>query len=295
MSTKYIANDLLTFSQLRHSKSFTKCADTLGITKASVSRTVARLEAHFEVALLSRNTRGVNFTSAGEVLLKRAINVSDEMTALEQEMNEFMSAAKGRLRIAAPSAIAMYRLSPLLPEFSAMHPKIDIELDLVERTINPITAHYDLVLTWYPPKEQLVYAKHIKGYEVVIAASPRYFEKHGQPCSPSELKDHNCLHYKYYSGNKHWQFEIQGETASYETGGRFTVETSALLLQPLLAGQGIARLPLFIVADYIRTGELVSLFTECKPNVADLYGVYVNKSEKDPLVTTLFQFLESRL
>lgn len=295
MSTKYIANDLLTFAELRFTKSFTQCADNLGVTKASISRAVARLEEHYDIALLSRNPRGVNFTCAGELLLQRAINVEAEVKSLEQDMSLFMSESRGSLRIAAPSAVAMYRLAPLIPEFSVMYPRIDIELDLVERTINPITEHYDLVLTWFPPKEQLVYAKHIAKYEVVIVASPMYLKRHGKPINPVELKHHNCLHYKYFSGKKNWKFTSEGKSLSYETGGRFTVETSALLLSPLLAGQGIARIPKFIVENHLRHGELTELFEEFKPSVADLYGVYINKSSKDPVVTKFFEFIENKL
>jgi len=295
MSTKYIANDVHIFAEIRYTKSFTKCAANLGTTKASVSRSVARLEEYFDVALLSRNPRGVNFTSAGELLLRRAINLENEIDALKQEMKDFMSEAKGSLRIAAPSAIAMYRLSPLIPDFSKLHPKIDIELDLVERTINPITEHYDLVLTWYPPKDQLVYAKHIKGYEVVIVTSPDYLKNNGNPSRPSELVNHNCLHYKYYSGKKMWKFKGPNKIECHEAGGRFTVETSALLLQPLLAGQGIARIPKFLVDSHLKQGELVNLFDKYTPQVADLYGVYVNRSNKDPVVTKFFEFIMNKL
>lgn len=295
MSNKYTTNDLLIFAELRFTKSFTKCAENLAITKASVSRAIARLEAHFEVALLSRSPRGVNFTSAGELLLKRAVNIENEIKSLSQEMTSFMSEAKGSLRIAAPSAIAMYRLSPLIAEFSAMHPNIDIELDLVERTINPVTEHYDLVLTWFPPKERLVYAKHIRDYNVVIVASPTYLKQHGEPQNPCELADHNCLHYKYYSGKKTWQFEYQNNTEVHPAGGRFTVETSSLLLPPLLAGLGIARVPQFLIENELELGHLVKLFEQYKPNVAKLYGVYVNKSTRDPVVTKFFEFIENKL
>ena len=193
MSLKTIANDLMTFAELRFTRSFTQCAHSLGINKASVSRAVARLEAHFEVSLLVRNARGVNFTNAGELVLQHAVDMETQLSALQRDIDDFMSAARGKLRVAAPSAVAMHRLSPLLPEFSGMHPHIDIELDLVEHTINPVTEQYDLVLTWYPPKEQLVYARRVTEYEVVIVAAPDYLNKHGEPDTPSINTENQTL------------------------------------------------------------------------------------------------------
>ena len=94
---------------------------------------------------------------------------------------------------------------------------------------------------------------------------------------------------------KTWKFNIGGEINGFSTGGRFTVQSSVLLVPPLLAGQGIARVPKFIVQQYLVSGDLVTLLDGYQANNAELYAVYVSRSDKDPVVNRLFDFVQNRL
>jgi DNA-binding transcriptional LysR family regulator len=295
MSPKKIANDLIIFAQFSLTPSFIGSAEVLGITKASVSKSVAKLEDYYGVSLLVRSPRGVRFTNAGKVVAKYAHQLLETIDELDSKLDEFKISAKGHLNVVAPAAIATLKLSPLLHKFSQENPEIDIELDIAEQTLNPVTDPYDFVLSWFPPKDHNVYAKHIASYEVVIVSSPMYLAKNGTPKSPEELSDFNCLHYKYYSGKKQWKFLINGENTTFATGGRFTVATSTLLKEPLKSGQGIARLPKFIIQDELDSGELVQLFESYKIEQAKLYAVYANKGEDDPVVTKLLDFVVDQM
>lgn len=199
MSPKKIANDLIIFSQFSATASFIGSAEVLGITKASVSRSVTKLEEYFGVSLLVRSPRGVKFTNAGELVSKYAHQILESIDELDSKLDEFKIRTKGHLKVAAPAAIAALKLSPLLPIFSQDNPEIDIDLEMVEHTLNPVTDPFDFILSWFPPKDHNIYAKHLTSYEVVIVASPIYLAKIGSPNHPSELINFNCLHYKYYS------------------------------------------------------------------------------------------------
>jgi len=295
MSPRKIANDLIIFAQFSSTPSFIGCAEVLGITKASVSRSVSKLEEYFGVSLLVRSPRGVKFTNAGELVSTYSLQLSESIDELESKLDVFKVRTKGHLKVAAPAAVAIMKLSPLLPIFSQNNPDIDIELAMEEQTLNPVTDPFDFVLSWYPPKDHNIYAKHIKSYDVVIVSSPQYLLKKGLPKHPSELSNFNCLHYKYYSGQKNWKMRIDGEIKSFATGGKFTVATSTLLREPLKSGQGIARLPKFIVQDELDSGELVQLFEDYEIEKAKLYAVYANKAEKDPVVTKLLNFVISEI
>jgi DNA-binding transcriptional LysR family regulator len=295
MSPKKIANDLIIFAQFSSTPSFIGSAEILGITKASVSRCVARLEEHYGVSLLVRSPRGVKFTNAGTLVLKYAQQLVESIDELESKLDEFKISTKGHLNVVAPAAIATLILSPLLHAFSQENPDIDIELDMAEQTLNPVTDPYDFVLSWFPPQDHNVYAKLITSYDVVIVSSPLYLAKKGVPTHPEELRNFNCLHYKYYSGKKQWKFFINNEIKEFVAGGRFTVATSTLLKEPLKSGQGIARIPKFIVQDELNSGELVQLFTNYEIEKAKLYAVYANKGGSDPVVKKLLDFVVDKM
>jgi DNA-binding transcriptional LysR family regulator len=295
MSPKKIANDLIIFAQFSSTPSFIGCAEILGITKASVSRSVAKLEEYYGVALLVRSPRGVKFTNAGTLVSKYALQLLESIEVLGSKLDEFKISTKGHLNVAAPAAVATLKLSPLLHIFSQKNPEIDIELDMVEHTLNPVTDPYDFVLSWFPPQDHNVYAKLLTSYDIVIVSSPMYLAENGIPKHPKELGNFNCLHYKYYSGKKQWKFLIHGELEAFSTGGRFTVATSTLLKEPLKSGQGIARLPKFIVQDELDSGELVQLLENYEIEKAKLYAVYANKGENDPVVTKLLEFVVDKL
>lgn len=295
MSLNRIANDLLIFAQLQHTPSFTQCAEQLGITKASVSRSVSKLEAHFGLSLVARSPRGIHFTNAGKLVAASASEMANSLDKLEADIIEFLPGARGLLKVAAPAAIASLKLSPLLPVFSRNNPQVEIELDVIEHCLNPVTDQFDLILSWYPPQESNVYVKLLNRYPVVVAASPDYLNRYGYPESPAALEQHNCLHYKHYSGQKRWKFIIDGQEQSFNTSGRFTVATSTLLKEPLLAGQGIARLPRFIIEDQLQSGELVPLFEEYQLTPASLHAVYAHRSDNDPVVSKLLDFLTQNL
>jgi len=295
MSPKKIANDLIIFAQFSSTHSFIGCAEILGITKASVSRSVAKLEEYYGVSLLVRSPRGVKFTNAGTLVSKYAQQLLESIDELGSKLDEFKISTKGQLKVAAPAVIATLKLSPLLHLFSQENPEIDIELDMVEQTLNPVTDPYDFVLSWFPPQDHNVYVKPLTSYDVVIVTSPMYLVGKGMPKHPKELVNLNCLHYKYYSGKKQWKFLINGENKAFSTGGRFTVATSTLLKEPLKSGQGIARLPKFIVQDELDSGELVQLFESYEIEKAKLYAVYANKREDDPVVTKLLNFVVDKI
>jgi len=295
MSPKKIANDLIIFAQFSSTPSFIGSAEILGITKASVSRSVAKLEEYYGVSLLVRSPRGVKFTNAGILVSKYALQLLESIDELGSKLDEFKISTKGQLKVAAPAVIATLKLSPLLHLFSQENPEIDIELDMVEQTLNPVTDPYDFVLSWFPPQDHNVYAKLITSYEVVIVSSPMHLAEQGIPKHPEELGNVNCLHYKYYSGKKQWKFLINGEIEAFSTGGHFTAATSTLLKEPLKSGQGIARLPKFIVQDELDSGELVQIFESYVIEKAKLYAVYANKGENDPVVTKLLDFVVDKM
>jgi DNA-binding transcriptional LysR family regulator len=266
-----------TFVKVAELANFTRASEQLGLSKARVSTQVRALEAELGTRLLSRSTRAVRLTASGEQLLVRARKLladADELATMFQAP----SSLQGSLRVDAPQGIASGAIIPRLPEFLALHPRIDVLLSSTDRRVDLVRDGFDCVVRVGQLAESGLVARRLCGLPMINCASPAYLNKHGTPRTLAELTRHQVVHYSLDFGSDAASFEYHDErgTHTHAMHSVLTVNNTHAYLAACLAGFGIVQVPRYGVSSRLRAGEVVEILPEfvCEPMPVSLVHGY---------------------
>ncbi len=266
------------FRRVVELESFAATARDLGYSNAAISKNISELEAHLGARLLTRTTRRMSVTEIGHSYYRRCVAILDELEDADREAAQLGSTPRGVLRISAPMSFGLLHLSSALPEFLKLYPEIDIDLVLNDRHIDLIEEGIDVAFRagGALPDSSLV-VRRIMPVNRLVCGSPDYFDEHGVPETPEDLKAHQCLIYSLSASPREWRFDGSGGARSIKVAGRFSANSSISLREALLAGLGLTLIPTFIVAEDIRQDRLRPVLTEWSPAPQAAYAVYVNR------------------
>lgn len=267
-------SDLHLLTVLAQTRSYTRAALRLGISKASVSMRIAELERAAGVPLVRRTTRSVGLTEAGQQL------VDDVQAAFAQIEHGFgrvrdqAAQPRGLVRVTAPVALGRQHIAPTLAGFVARYPDIRIDLDLSDRLINLAQEGFDLAIRHAEAPPDTHVAWTLCATRSWLLASPAYLQRRGAPASPHELARHDCLLYLRGQASESWAFVPEGTAGAGEPAdagvvvpvrGPLRANNSEVLREAALGGLGIALLPDFSAAAHLARGELVRLLPGWRP------------------------------
>lgn len=244
--------------------SFTKAAQRLGLSKASVSQRIAELEKALGQQLVHRTTRSVRLSEAGRELVEQTEASFAHITRSLGVTRDAVGQPRGLLRVTAPVALGRQHVAPLLASFFQRYPEIRIELDLSDR-LQPLAQEgFDLAVrhTSSPPDSHV--AVKLCGSRALLLAAPSYLTAHGEPHHPEELASHACLPY-LRPGPAQWLFEKRGQRLRIPVQGPLRAGNSEILRDAALAGLGLALLPDFSAGPALRSGALVEVLSDWKP------------------------------
>lgn len=251
------------FASVVEHRSFTAAADALGLSKATVSKAVTRLEAHLGTALFHRTSRRLSLTESGKALAVRAGRILAEAEAAEEAARDEASAPSGLIRVAAPMTFGLMHVAPAIAEFLTAYPGIRVDLHFSDQRVDIIEMGFDIALRIAALPDSSLRARRLGEITAHIAAAPSYFEKHGRPTHPAQLGEHACFSYTNIANPDLWRFRGPGgEEASVRLEGPLRCNSGEAMLPALRAGLGIARLPGFIVDDDIAAGRLEAVLPE---------------------------------
>ena len=275
-----------TFISVVDAGGFSAAGEALGLSTSVVSRQIAALERELGASLLKRSTRSFELTEAGTAYLRRVRSLLVELEDANRSLSAPAQVAKGRLRVATPTAIGLSLIAPAIADFMAAQPNLVIHLDLWDRAVDPDEEDYDLVLRIGETPEA---AGHSLGQiEVGLFSSPSYVALHGRPHGPADLGNHRAL---YLANRQNWNLR-GGSTEKPKTS--FCSNRLEALKTLCVAGQGIALLPLFLVRAEIERNELVQLLDGFEPKPSGLF-VATSPQRSETAASRLFQnYLEAR-
>ena len=289
--------EMSAFATVVDAKGFAAAARRLGLSKASVSRLVQRLEDRLGVRLLNRTTRRLSLTEAGRTFYDGAHRMLAEAASAEAAVTQLAARPTGTLRLSVPMSFGSRHLGPLLADFLALCPELGLDMVLGDRLVDLVEEGFDAALRIGRLGGSNVVARRLCRIRRVVAASPAYLAEHGTPATPAELADHDCLHYSYYSDGRLWRFrDGGGREAALEIGGRVEMNNGDALAALAEAGQGLCHLPTFIIAEALRSGRLVALlpgWDDAEPS--HLHVVYQERRNLAPKVRAFVDFLAERL
>ncbi len=261
-SAPFDLTDLSLFVAVAEARSFSAVGRARGLATSAVSKRVARLEDQLGVRLLARTTRAVVPTEAGAAFYGRAARVLADLAEAGDEIANLGGAPRGRLRVSAPVLFGERHLVPLLPAFLRAYPDLRVELSLNDRYVNLVEEQFDVALRVGALADSSLSCVRIGAAPGMVVASPAYLVAAGTPETPADLLRHNCIRYTHLAATQEWRFRGPDGPISVPVTGNVELNHGGAQLQMALAGVGIAKLPLFLVADALAEGSLRSLLDD---------------------------------
>lgn len=274
---------------------FTAAAASLGLSKASVSKAVTRLEAALGITLLHRSSRSVTLSTAGAGLVGEArAMVAAALAATEAARGDRLDLA-GPIRLAAPMSFGIRLLGPPLADFLARHPAVEIDVILSDARNDPVAEGIDLMLRIADLADSRLLARTIAPVASSVVASPAYLERHGVPRHPLDLARHRLIGYGHRARAAPIRFRRAEEEVTVIPSGPLFANNGDVMVPLLTAGIGIAALPDFIVEEDLRSGALVPILTDWSLPPASLHLLSPPSRRRPARVRALSDYLAEAL
>ena len=275
-------NDILVFLAVARERSFTRAAAQLGMTQSALSHIIRGLEERLGVRLLTRTTRSVSPTEAGERLL---LNVGPRLEEIEAEItavSDLGDKPAGTIRITAIDhvieSLLWPRLAPLLP----LYPDLHVELSSDYRLVDIAAERFDIGVRYGDQVDKDMIAVRLSvDMPMSIVAAPGYFAQRPQPVTPQDLMKHNCIALRLASsgGLYAWELQHEGRDLALRVRGQVVCNTAPHILQVALDGCGIAFLPEEMTAPHVAAGRLLSVMGDWCPRFPGLFAYYPSRRQ----------------
>ena len=287
---------LAVFAKVAELRSFVLAAKDLELSKATISKAIARLEKRLGARLFNRTSRRLALTDAGQLLLDRAARILAEGEAAESEAHAQSVSPRGLVRLAVPMSFGLREVAPLLPEFLAEYPAVSVDLHLSDELVDLIGAGFDAALRIAALPDSSLRARRLRGVSRNLVAAPSYLKRHGRPAHPRDLLHHACLCYAYLPTPDVWRFVNKaGEVAQVRPSGPLRANNADALAPALFAGLGLAVQPDFVVGEAIEDGRLEVVMPDWSPPPIALHLVMPPGGPRPARVEVLAAFLSERL
>lgn len=290
-------NDLVWFQAVAELRSFTKAAARIGVAQSTLSHTVRQLEERLGFALLTRNTRNVALTFAGERLLNtitpRLAQIEDEIA----ELSALRDLPSGSLRITLSDHAFYTVVWPKLKPALAAYPEISVEFSLDSSFRNIVEEGFDAGVRLGESIEKDMIAVRIgPDWRLVAVASPDYFDSHGMPQHPQDLIHHDCINMRQGTrgGLYAWEFEKDGQALNDRVSGQLTFNNSYAMMDAALSGMGIAFVPNSLADDNIASGALHLALDDWSPFFDGYFLYYPTRRQNLPVFRLIVDALRHR-
>ncbi|MEM5403000.1 LysR family transcriptional regulator [Paraburkholderia unamae] len=287
---------LAMFAKVAEEGSFAAAARAMGVSVATVSRGVARLEDRLGARLFNRTSRQLALTEFGRTICEKASEIYRQAEEAESAAREMSVQPRGLVRLAVPMSFGLRWVAPLLPGFFRMYPDVSIDLHLSDATVDIVADGFDAALRIAALPDSSLVARRLCAVTQYVVASPEYLKREGRPAHPRELADRPCLSYAYRARSDVWRFtNAAGEEEPVMPSGPLRVTNSDALLPTLLDGLAIGELPEFIAGEYLADGRLEAILTDWSLTKGGLYFVTPSARARPAKVSALSDYFAQHL
>lgn len=290
-------NDLLAFLAVARERSFTRAAAKVGVSQSALSHTIRQLEARLGIRLLTRTTRAVSPTEAGERLLQSIGPHFDEIEAQVEALSELRDKPAGTIRITAADYAIKHVLWPKLRKFLPQYPDIKVELVLDNGLTDIVTERYDAgVRMGEHLAKDMISARIGPDFRLAVVGAKSYFADHPEPTHPKDLVGHTCINFRLptFGGLYAWEFEENGRELKIRVEGQLTFNNIFNALDATLDGFGLAYIPEEIILPYVAEGRLVRVLQEWSPYWDGYHLYYPSRRQSSPAFVALVGALRHR-
>lgn len=284
------------FAKVAETGSFIAASQELGLSQATVSKAIGRLERKLGATLFHRTSRRVSLSESGMAALEGASRLLAGAEALEVEASAHASRPAGVVRMTAPMSFGIAHLGAMLPEFFALYPEVTVDLTLADHFIDIVEEGYDLALRISDLEDSSLMARRLSPVRILLVGSPGYFDRCGRPAHPKDLSEHTGLVYTNGRAKGVWRFHhaTEGQYA-VSVPGPLRVNNADILRPALIGGAGIAMQPDFLVWDDLRAGRLEVAMPDWQASSLALYMVTPPSTIRPARVQALMAFLVDKI
>jgi DNA-binding transcriptional LysR family regulator len=290
-------NDLAAFVVVARERSFTKAAAKLAVSQSALSQTIRSLETRLGVRLLTRTTRSIAPTAAGERLLQTIAPRFEEIESALASLNELRDKPAGTIRITAGEHPALTVLQPALAKVLPQYPDIKVEI-IVDYGLTDIVAEgYDAgVRLGEQVAKDMIAVRIGPDIRMAVVGAPDYFQRYSIPKAPQELTTHNCINIRLptYGGLFPWDLEQDGREVNVRVEGQLIFNNIGLRLASALQGLGLAYMPEDQALPYIADGRLIRVLEDWCPPFPGYHLYYPSRRHSSPAFSLLVDALRSQ-
>lgn len=277
--------------------SFSAAARALGVTPSSVSRQISQLERELGARLFHRTTRRQNLTEAGTVYHQHAVRITEDLDEARLAVNRLTGSPSGSLRVTVEPDFAVTYIAPVLPDFLAAYPEVDLQLLMHAGYLDLVENGIDLAIRFGHLDDSSLIARKLAVSHSLLCASPAYLANRGTPVHPSELERHICLSFRTKPGKSLWEFEAFQQPLKVPISGRIKVNSLVFLRSMALSGTGIVMIPHWMVRDELKHGTLVPVLEDFPlvPPSTPINAVFAHNRHLAPKTRVFVDFLARRM
>lgn len=282
------------FVRIVDAGSISAAAERLDTAKSAVSRRLTDLETRLGVRLLNRTTRRLSLTGAGSDFYARCVAILADVTEAEECVASAETELAGGMRVAAPVSFGLAHLGPAINEFMLEHPGVTFDLDFNDRHVDLVEEGFDVAIRIAKLPDSTLIARRLTPILSVVCASPEYWDTHGRPQRPEDLKGHRALRYTN-APQRAWPWtRADGGRGSVTIPYVFSANNGDYLAKAAIAGLGVVRTPVFIVYRAIESGDLEPVLTNYRWGDVEAHAVYPPTRHVSRRVRAFIDFLAER-
>jgi DNA-binding transcriptional LysR family regulator len=284
------------FLRVAQHRNFRRAAADLGVTPSAIGQAVRALEARLGATLFTRTTRSVGLTEAGERFLERAKPAFEELVAASDVARDLGQRPTGLLRLSVPPSVGPILLEPLLASFCKAYPEVEVEIAASGELIDLAAQGFDAGIRM----GQLIAADMVAvplspPFRFVIVGSPAYFERHGRPARPDDLRKHACLRLRRSNGAlATWLLNDKRRTLEIAVSGPLIANDFPTMLGAAVEGVGLGQVPEPIAAELVKSGKLVRVLEKFAPMTPGVFLYYPSRRQMMPKLRAFIDHVKSR-
>ncbi len=253
---------------------FAGAARKLAISPPAVTRAVNELEAHLGLRLLTRTTRSVRVTDAGERYVQDCRRILAEMAEADDSVTGQHSAPRGRLTITAPVLFGRMFVTPIVGEYLQRYPEVNASCLFLDRVVNMVDEGADVAIRIGELPDSTMQAIRVGQVRRVVCASPAYLKAHGLPLTPEDLQRHTIVSASSVTPNPEWRMQHGGAPVSVRLQARMTTTTNDSAIAAVVGGLGLTRLLSYQVAEHLRSRKLKTVLVDFEPEPLPVHVVH---------------------
>ncbi|WP_199084564.1 LysR substrate-binding domain-containing protein [Bosea sp. ASV33] len=276
--------------------SFVAAGRVLGLSASAVGKAVTKLEQQLGIRLFQRSTRSLRLTEEGRVFHERCRRILDDLDDARAMLARAMDVPRGRLRVSAP-IVSYHLLLPVLPEFMARYPEVEVDLDFNDRLVDLIDEGVDVAIRSGDLPDSRLMVRRLRPFQLLLCAAPSYLERHGKPEWPCDLDRHLGVRFRFPNSGKiqAWPLTLPAGEPEFRPRTVLTCNNMEALRGATIAGLGIGCMPDFLARDPLAKGELHTLLDERIDAPGHFSLIWPSSRNLSPKVRVFVDFIGERL